>query len=97
MIQTDMSPRTRLQVRQNAKAVYRLAVCCGVVGACVLLGGCGSSLRDDHNRARGVVIEAKPGDGNLVASAIWTGETFASENRDSRMASVESDGSSSAE
>lgn len=48
-------------------------------------------MRDDHARVRGVVIEAKPGDGNLVASALWTGESFASENRQSRVASANSD------
>lgn len=97
MIQTDMSPRTRLQVRPNAKAAYRLAVFSGMVAATLLLAGCGSSMRDDYQRARGVVIEAKPGDGNLVASALWTGETFASETRDSRIASAETGSAGAAE
>lgn len=53
-----------------------------------LLAGCGSSARDDHARVRGSVIEAKPGDGELVASALWAGESFASENRQVRVASI---------
>ncbi len=99
MLLNDMSPRTRDQVRRRVGVSGKspFFACAGLIGVCVLITGCGQSMRDDHARVRGVVIEAEPGDGNLVATAIWSGETFASETRQSRVAAANSDDSISAE
>lgn len=85
-----MSPRTSDR-RGRGTGASPVIVCTGIVSICSLLAGCGQSMRDDHARVRGVVIEAKPGNGNLVATALWTGESFASEARQSRVASANSD------
>ncbi|HRJ49781.1 MAG: hypothetical protein KF787_00160 [Phycisphaeraceae bacterium] len=84
-----MSPRTRSLKAMSfpSRPITVATVMAGLLAA-AMLSGCGSSARDHHARVRGSVIEAKPGDGELVASVMWTGESFASENRQVRVASL---------
>lgn len=95
MLLTCMTAHTSYQNGCGSPSDRRtpVVVCVAALSACALscslLGGCGQSVRDDHARVQSAVIEAKPGDGRMIASAIWTGENIASEDGQSRVASVD--------
>lgn len=96
MLRHSMSPNTRDRNQGRGTGSIAVVVCAGALGA-LLMGGCGSSMRDEHARVRSAVIEAKPGDGRLVASAIWTGESFAFETPQVRVAAATGDTSEATE
>ncbi len=102
MIGFSMTPETRGQTGCDAvlgrgSQARQIVVRAAFLGACLVLVGCGQSMRDEHARVRGAVIEAKPGDGRLIASAVWTGENMASDESPSRVASAQKAENSSPE